>query len=850
VLALAACALTACGGDEGVAPSPPPTLLSLESEGASLQADLDGIFTLRVGDRAVLSLPLDAFVIGTVGALDEGRAYDPRAVFGDDPLGKAPADLAWHAPIAIELAAERDGAAELALDYGAGLVARLFVKVAGPRRFSLAWTAESTGTEADGRSAAVAYYRFGATIDPAEGLYGLGEQLDHVNQRGYRRAMQLALDPATESRNNEAHVPVPLLLGTTGWGFFVDSDLIGVVDAAKEAPDRVEAVFRSDPNPKAPFVVELFAEEAPLDLVGQYWAITGAPKTPAPWVLGPLYWRDENVDQAEVERDLDALRDLDIAATGFWIDRPYATAVNTFDFHAEQFPDPEAMLAKASALGFRTGLWHVPYLDESEEVTATAALRAEAEAGGFYPPTTSILLNGWGKPIDFTNPAAVAFWKRNLEPYRDLGIAGYKLDYAEDIVPALADARSIWTFADGSDERTMHARYNRLYHEVYAAMIPDGGLLLCRHANPGGQTLGIVVWPGDLDATFARAGDPASDGDEDYVSVGGLPASVVAGLSLSASGFPFYGADTGGYRHSPPDPELWIRWIEQTSLSTVMQVGNGASTVPWEGDPRVEGVAVVDVLREYARLHLRLAPYLWTWAARMTTDGRPIQRPLGLAYPSLGVHPDDTYLLGPDLLVAPVLDRGVRSRDVQIPEGGWIDWWTGARIDGPAVVHADAPLGRLPLYVRAGALVPMLGPAIDALEPTTEPERVESHGNGARDLWWRGGPGEGGSEAPGEPWSEAFDGSRARFTTSDTGFEVDLVAGSGGAPTTGLELWAGAITPALAVTVDGAPLAETTVEAVAAGAIGWATDAVGGAEGSRALIIRVASTAHKVRVQR
>jgi alpha-D-xyloside xylohydrolase len=184
-------------------------------------------------------------------------------------------------------------------------------------------------------------------------------------------------------------------------------------------------------------------------------------------------------------------------------------------------------------------LWHVPYLDESDP--STASLRAEAEALGAYPLQHGIALNRWGLPIDFTNPAAKSFWQKNLARYTSHGIEGFKLDYGEDVVPGLTADRNAWVFADGSDERTMHGRYQLGYHDTYAEMLPPGGgFLLCRHATIGDQVHGPIIWPGDLDATFAKAGDVVADSNgESYVAVGGLPASVVAGLGLGVSGFPF-----------------------------------------------------------------------------------------------------------------------------------------------------------------------------------------------------------------------------------------------------------------------------------------------------------------------
>ncbi len=809
----------------------PGALASLPSGQGTLEVLADGSIAVSLGGGTRLVVPPDGLQLGTVGVLEEGRAYDPWADVGLDVLGTPPADLTWRAPLAIEVTTADASSIELALDHGDGVASTVRIAIDGARRWSLAWAASG---------APIVYQRFGARIDPEEGLYGLGEQLDALDQRGRWRAMQLEIGGGTESLNNEAHVPVPALLGTTGWGMFVDSDLPGVFGAGTVDPAFVEAVYGASFD-GAPLVVHLFVEEHPLDLVGHLWAVTGAPAVPAAWTYGPLVWRDENDDQAQVEADLDALRDLDLAATGLWIDRPYATAVNTFDFDTERFPAPARMVQKAQRLGLRMGLWHVPYLDQESE--ATRLLRDEAEDRGFFPPEVGLLLNGWGAPIDFTNPAATAWWQGLLDPYARMGIEGWKLDYAEDVVPSLADVRTGWRFADGSTERTAHARYNGLFHQAYAEKLPPhGGLLLCRHANPGEQSLGIVVWPGDLDATFARAGEGVADGDESYISVGGLPASVIAGLSLSASGFPFYGADTGGYRHAPPDAELLVRWIQQTALSTNMQVGNGASTVPWEGDlATAEGVRALDVFRLYGRLHLRLFPYVWGVARRMATEGRPILRPIGLAYPELGQHPDDQYLLGPDLLVAPVLQRDARERDVLIPPGAWIDWWTGGRVEGPRTVRVAAPIDRIPLWVREGAMVPMLRQTIDTLAPTSEPDRVDSMLTRAGPLWLRTPAAESAS-------GYASDGTTAQLATDEEGaIAVSVEAGSRFVDGMVLELVAFGASPPSRVEVDG--LAATAIAAAdieIAGPPAFVHDgAVGGT-----LLVRIPTNAHQVRVWR
>ncbi|MCA9635546.1 MAG: glycoside hydrolase family 31 protein [Myxococcales bacterium] len=350
----------------------------------------------------------------------------------------------------------------------------------------------------------------------------------------------------------------------------------------------------------------------------------------------------------------------------------------------------------------------------------------EADAAGYFPPLIGFITSKWGPPLDLTNPDAYTWWQeRIVKGYANLEIEGYKLDYAEDVTVGILGKRTAWEFADGSTERTMHKRYSELYHRVYAETLPPtGGFLLCRAATFGGQRLASVIWPGDLEASLRRHREKA-DG---YVSVGGLPAAVSAGLSLGPSGFPFFASDTGGYRHSPPSRETFTRWFEHTALTPVMQIGTSTNDVAWEPTPENGfDAAMLGWYREYTRLHLRLFPYLWTYAERLAVDGRPIMRALGLAHPELGVHPPDIYLLGDELLVAPVITAGATSREVTFPAGAWVDWFNGQVFEGSQSVEVDAPLEKLPLYLRAGGIVPLLRPTIDTLAPVAEGAPIDSY---------------------------------------------------------------------------------------------------------------------------
>ncbi len=693
---------------------------------ATLSANASGL-TWSLSDKALLRFPKEAFQWGTVATISDLN-YDPYREYVPHPLYVSP-EINWISPEKMAVTESNEKTLVLQLTYPNGASGTVTFEAApamsgaAPSRVAAHWKPNAEVTN-------IAYFRLMARASEAEGFYGLGEYFDEVNHRGQVRAMQIEIDGGIESGYNEAHVPVPFVIGTSGFGLFVDSERPGVFALATTEKDLVEAAFGTAPASAEGLRFHLFAAPHPLDVPLHYYQITGFPALPAPWALGPWVWRDENKDQAEFLADANTLRDKDLATTAMWIDRPYATAVNTFDFSKTQFPDPQAMIDEAHGLGLELALWHTPYLDEKSQTEETAALRKEAEDGGYFPITSGLPLNKWGRPIDFTDPNAFAFWQSLIEKYTEMGISGFKLDYAEDIVPGLTNARNVWEFEDGSDERTMNGGYQRFYHKVYAETLPpDGGFLLCRGGTHGDQVHVSVIWPGDLDASFGKHREKQTDSQGDsYFGVGGLPASIVAGLSLGASGFPFFGADTGGYKHSPPDKELFTRWFEQTAFSTVMQIGTGSNTVAWDfaSGPGFDD-EMLDLYRFYTRLHLRLFPYIYSHAKAVLATGRPVARPLGLAFPEMLVHPNDVYLFGDDLLVAPVIERGKTSKEVVFPPGVWIDFWTGESIEGPSTKSIPAPLGTIPVYFRKGGIVPLLRPTIDTLSPTTSPDLVDSY---------------------------------------------------------------------------------------------------------------------------
>ena len=388
-------------------------------------------------DQILLRFDAHGIQLGTVAELDDGRSYDPFW------LEEA---VTWHSMEIIENESASPTELQVGILFEEGHFAHLNLVDHGAGRFELTLAPEDVP--------GLAFYRLWPQVDPSEGFYGLGGVLDTPDHRGKRRPIQLEVDAEVESFNNEAHTAIPLLIGTTGWGIFIQDDHPMLFDVATVRDDRIELTVGTGMASDQGLRFHLYAAHHPIDITRRYYETTGDPLLPARWGLGPWIWRDENDDEAQVRSDLELIRDLDLATTGYWIDRPYATAVNTFDFLPSAYPDPQGMIDLAHDLGFRMALWHAPYVSPDD----APDLHAVAEAAGYFPPETPGTYFAWSWPVDFTNPDAYDWWQGLIRTYTDMGIEGFKLDYAEDVQLGINGGRYRWGFFDGSDERTMHHR--------------------------------------------------------------------------------------------------------------------------------------------------------------------------------------------------------------------------------------------------------------------------------------------------------------------------------------------------------------------------------------------------------
>jgi alpha-D-xyloside xylohydrolase len=522
---------------------------------------------------------------------------------------------------------------------------------------------------------------FGLTWD--ERLYGLGEQFGPFDRRG-QRIVSWSRDPTGGLIAPVCYLNVPFLLSDRGYGLFLHHSSRIVYELG--IPALQSAAFRADD----PYLDYFFAYGPdPKAILGRYGELTGRPVAPPPWSFGAWFSRCMYPERGTVEEVAERLRELGIPGDvihldPLWLKERRLRSRDGCDFvwDEEAFGKTEELVAWLGERGFKLSLWENPYVWVDTEMHREGVENGYFATGRDGEPAPSMDNSRETVVPDFTKAETVGWWKDKHRPLLRAGVASFKPDYGE-AVPA--EAR----FGDGRTGEQVHNLFPLLYNRAVAEVMREerGESILFSRSGYAGSQRYPINWTGDQPCTW-----------------GGMAAALRSGLSLSLSGITMWSHDIGGFWGNggqPPQPTLYIRWAQFGLLSSHARFHGVGVREPWHfGDKAVE------VVREFARLRYRLLPYIYSLAKEAEANGLPVVRPLLLEYPddpaSAGV--DFEYLLGPHLLVAPVMNDEGRCL-VYLPPGVWYDWWSGERLEGPRHLWLDVPIERLPLYVRDDSLL-------------------------------------------------------------------------------------------------------------------------------------------------
>ncbi|WP_329206378.1 alpha-xylosidase [Streptomyces sp. NBC_00683] len=510
-----------------------------------------------------------------------------------------------------------------------------------------------------------------------ETVHGLGERFTPYVKNGQTVDIWQA-DGGTSSE--QAYKNIPFYLSSRGYGVFVNHPGKVSFEVGSEAVGQVQ--FSVEDQTLEYFVI---AGPTPKDVLARYTALTGRPALPPAWSFG--LWLSTSFttsyDEKTVNSFVDGMAERGIPLSVFHFDcfwmREYQWS--DFEWDPAAFPDPVGQIARLKDKGLRICVWINPYIAQK------GALYEEGARKGYFVETADGDIWQWDKwqagmaLVDFTNPEATAWFQGKLKGLLDQGVDAFKTDFGERIPTDV-----VWH--DGSDPERMHNYYTHLYNKaVFELLEKERGqgeaVLFARSATAGGQQF-PVHWGGDCWSSF-----------------GAMAESLRGGLSLSLSGFGFWSHDIGGFEGTP-DPAVFKRWLAFGLLSSHSRLhGSSSYRVPWEF-----GEEAVDVARQFTRLKHRLMPYLYGAAVEAHRTGVPTMRPMLLEFPDdpTARTVDRQYLLGPDLLVAPVFSEDGQV-EYYVPEGTWTHLLTGETVTGPGWRRETHGFDSLPVLVRPGAVL-------------------------------------------------------------------------------------------------------------------------------------------------
>jgi len=553
--------------------------------------------------------------------------------------------------------------------------------------------------------------RFVNMWDTQEAFYGLGQHQAGVwNYRG----------EAVELSQDNTNISIPLLLSSNGYGIFwnngsrsrFNNRFVHASYLSSEVSDSMDYYFFYGPD---------FDR-----LIADYRELTGAAPLFGKWAYG--YWQCKNRydSQAELLAIAQKYRDLHIPLDNIVQDWFWWNIMGEPVFN-KNYPDPKGMIdtLHKNNVHLMISVW--PYFRPGSPVYDEMDKRGffidRTKVQSFHPPRMALY-------DAFNADARKYYWNLMNSALFKIGADAWWLDTTEPETEGRETNLLVNNKVNGGENG---ARYANEFPFLTTTAVYEGQreasdkkrvFILSRSAYAGAQRNAVTTWSGDVDPnweTFRR--------------------QIPAGLNYSLSGLPYWTTDIGGFvSANPNDPayrELYVRWFQFGAFCPIFRAHGTRTTNEnelWSYGPDAQKILVA-----YDKLRYRLLPYIYSLAWKTTSEGYTIMRPLVMDFREdvRAQNIGDQFLFGPALLVSPVTEPGATTRHLYLPAAKWYDFWTGAAIQGGHTLDAPSPIDRMPLYVRAGSILP-LGPDVEyAAEKSADPIelRVYRGGNGAFTLY-------------------------------------------------------------------------------------------------------------------
>jgi alpha-glucosidase len=550
-----------------------------------------------------------------------------------------------------------------------------------------------------------------------EHIYGLGEKAARFDKRRTQFTMWNSDTPAYKEGTDPIYQDIPFYLGWqdgTAYGIFFDNSFRTNFDFGMSLQEY--SAFSADGGEMNYY---FFWGPSIKKILGRYADLTGHMPMPPKWTLGNQQSRWGYYSDARAEEVVNKYRADDLPLDALYLDIHYMNDYRVFTWNPQRFPDPSALTAKLGQQGVKV----VPIVDPGVKYQPPAAGAKDADKNpelqaqdkSYYVFNQGLANNYFLKRksgdvwigkvwpgdavyVDYTLPAAAEWWGGLFRAYTDHGVAGIWTDMNEpsDFIDQTGKTQMDVVSYDGG-ANTLYAQNRNVFALGMARATREGlerlkpndrPFVITRAAYAGIQRYS-TTWTGDNTATWES-----------------LELSIPMFQSLGLSGQPFIGADIGGFI-GRTNAELMTRWYEVGFLTPLCR--NHAEIDSYDHEPWRFGDYYEGIIRKYLKLRYRLLPFLYTTLEEAHRTGVPMFRPLLLNYQNdyNTVTIDDEFMVGADLLAAPIVKPGLTQRLVYLPQGTWFDYWTGKVVQGGTTIHAEAPLETVPLYVRGGAILPM-----------------------------------------------------------------------------------------------------------------------------------------------
>ncbi len=525
-------------------------------------------------------------------------------------------------------------------------------------------------------------------LAPGESIFGLGQhQTGAWNYRG----------STVHLMQSNTNIAIPVLISSRGYGLLWDNPAITDVEVGVSGKEHVLAW-----TSEAGRAIDYYFLAGPSldDVVADYRQLTGEAPMFGKWAFGFWQCRERYKTQEELLGVADEYRRRNIPIDGiiqdwqYWSPAPWGSHA----FDPSRYPDPAGMVKQLHRENFHLLISVWPRF----EVGSEHYRQLEAVNGLFEPVFPNVFPKGEGKWYDPFNPKArQIYWQEISDTLFKIGIDGWWLDATEpELGGKWGEIRDLST-ADGSGALVANAYPLMTTTAVYEGQRAESSqkrvFILTRSAYAGQQRNATVCWSGDIRGDWAT-----------------FQKQLPAGLNFSLTGVPYWNTDIGGFfGGSPDDPkyrELFTRWFQFGAFCPMFRVhGTGPPKEMWRFGPETEAILV-----KFDRLRYRLLPYVYSVAWQVTTARDTMMRPLVMDFrtDARAVKVSDQFMFGRAMLVNPVVTPGTTSRNVYLPAGGdWYDFWTGRLVPGGRTIDAMAPIDTMPIFIKAGTILPM-GPEV------------------------------------------------------------------------------------------------------------------------------------------